>query len=178
MTIVHKAGSRRRRVLAVSALCAGLLTVSACAPSPELLRLADGTEVYYLSNTKISPANSYPQPREIKIDGEAFLRVPAAAEPLVVRTRLLVLTVTGRTALRVTARSRETGEEADVLYGQVEARKAYPSRQNEPDTLLAGEEVMVNETIDLQEKETADLANLRSWSDNLIAAVSRSRPDR
>lgn len=176
MTIAHKAGSRRQCVLAATTLCAGLLTVSACAPSPELLRLTDGTEVYYLSNTKVSPANSYPRPREIKIDGEAFLRVPAAAEPLVVRSRLMVLTITGRTALRVTARSHETGEEADVLYGHVEARKAYPSRQSEPDTLLAGEEVMVNETIDLQEKETADLASLRSWSDNLIAAVARNSP--
>jgi len=173
MTIVHEAGRRRRHVLAATALCAGLLTASACAPAPELLRLADGTEVYYLSNTKVSPANSYPRPREIKIDGEAFFRVPAAAEPLVVRSRLLILTVTGRTALRVTARSRETGEEADVLYGRVEAKKAYPSRQSEPDTLLAGEEVMVNETIDLQEKETADLASLRSWSDNLIARIPR-----
>ena len=174
MTIVHKAGGRRQRVLALTALCAGLLTASACAPSPELLRLADGTEIYFLSNTKVSPANSYPRPRELKIDGEVFLRVPAEAEPLVVRTRLLVLTITGRTALRVTARSRETGEEADVLYGQVEARKAYPSRQSDPDTLTAGEEVMVNETIDLQEKETADLASLRSWSDNLMAAVART----
>ena len=173
MTIVHKAGSRRQRVLAVTALCAALLTAPACAPSPELMRLADGTEVYYLSNTKVSPANSYPRPREIRIDGEAFLRVPAAAAPLVVRSRLLVLTITGRTALRVTARSHETGEEADVLYGRVEAKKAYPSRQSEPDTLLAGEEVMVNETIDLQEKETADLASLRSWSDSLMAAVDR-----
>ncbi|HEY6927017.1 MAG TPA: hypothetical protein VI653_26305 [Steroidobacteraceae bacterium] len=177
MTIVHKARGRRQRILAATALCVGLLAASACTPSPELLRLPDGTEVYYLSNTKVSPANSYPRPREIKIDGEAFLRVPAAAEPLVVRSRLLILTVTGRTALRVTARSHETGEEADVLYGRVEAKKAYPSRQNEPDILAAGEEVMVNETIDLQEKETADLAGLRSWSDNLIASVLRSRSD-
>jgi len=165
---------RRRRLPAVAALCAGLLATGACAPAPELLRLPDGTEVYYLSNTKVTPASSYPQPRELKVDGEAFLRVPAAAQPLVVRSRLMILTISGRTALRVIARSGETGEEADVLYGQVEAKKAYPSRQNEPDKLLAGEEVMVNETIDLQEKETADLASLRSWSDNLIAAVDRA----
>lgn len=176
MTIVHKAAGRRQRVEAATALCAGLLMASGCAPAPEVLRLPDGTEVYYLSNTKVSPANSYPRPREIKLDGEAFLRIPAAAEPLVVRSRLLVLTITGRTALRITARSHETGEEADVLYGHVEARKAYPSRQSEPDTLSAGEEVMVNETIDLQEKETADLASLRSWSDNLMAAVDRKAP--
>jgi hypothetical protein len=155
------------------ALGAALVAVAGCAPAPELLHLPDGTDVFYLSNTKVKPANFYPRIREIKIDGEAFIRAPASAEPLVVHTRLMVLTVTGRTALRVTARSHETGEEADVLYGHVEAKKAYPSRQNEPDILAAGEEVMVNETIDLQEKETTDLASLRTWSDNLIASVDR-----
>jgi len=58
-----------------------------------------------------------------------------------------------------------------VLYGHVEARKAYPSRQSEPDTLAGGEEVMINETIDLQEKETTNLAQLRSWSAALVASV-------
>jgi hypothetical protein len=169
--MIHKAGERRLGLLAAAVLC--VLGAEACAPSPQMLRLADGTEVFYLSNTKVQPANSFPRAREIKIDGEAFIRAPAAAQPLIIRSRLLVLTVTGRTALRVTARSSETGEEADVLYGRVAAKKAYPSRQSEPDTLLAGEEVMVNETIDLQEKETTDLASLRSWSDNLIASVER-----
>jgi ferric-dicitrate binding protein FerR (iron transport regulator) len=171
--MIHKAGTRRPRVPAVVATCVALFLAAGCAPAPEQLRLADGTEVFFLSNTKVQPANSYPEAREIKIDGEAFIRAPAAAQPLTIRSRLMVLTVTGRTALRVTARSKETGEEADVLYGHVVATKAYPSRQNEPDTLLAGEEVMVNETIDLQEKETTDLASLRSWSDSLMASVDR-----
>ncbi len=171
--MIHKAGKLQPCVPAATAACAALFLVSGCAPSPEQLHLADGTEVFFLSNTKVQPANSYPQVREIRIDGEAFIRAPAAAQPLIIRSRLMVLTATGRTALRVTARSKETGEEADVLYGYVVATKAYPSRQNEPDTLLAGEEVMVNETIDLQEKETTDLASLRSWSDNLIASVGR-----
>jgi hypothetical protein len=169
--MIHKAGERRQRLLAMAVLC--WLGVAGCAPSPQLLRLGDGTEVFYLSNTKVQPANSYPRVREIKIDGEAFVRAPAAAQPLTIRTRLMLLTVTGRTALRVTARSSETGEEADVLYGQVEAKKAYPSRQNDPDILSAGEEVMVNQTIDLQEKETTELASLRSWSESLMAAADR-----
>jgi hypothetical protein len=32
---------------------------------------------------------------------------------------------------------------------------------------------MVNETVDLQEKETADVPALRSWSDALMASVAR-----
>ena len=174
--MIHKAGARRPRApAAMAAVGAALFLAAGCAPAPQQLRLADGTEVFFLSNTKVQPANSFPEVRELKIDGEAFIRAPAAAQPLIIRSRLMVLTVTGRTALRVTARSKETGEEADVLYGHVVATKAYPSRQNEPDTLLAGEEVMVNETIDLQEKETTDLASLRSWSDNLIASQKPAR---
>jgi hypothetical protein len=175
MILIHKAGGRLHSALAAMALWGAISGTAGCAPSPERLRLRDGTEVFYLSNTKVQPANSYPQMREIKIDGEAFIRAPAAPQPLIVRSRLMVLTVTGRTALRITARSSESGEEADVLYGHVEARKAYASRQNQPDTLSAGEEVMVNETIDLQEKETTDLASLRAWSDHLIASADHAR---
>jgi hypothetical protein len=136
------------------------------------MSLADGTEIFYLSDTLIAPSTAYPKTRELRIDGEAFVRVSAGAEPLIVRTRLMVLKVTGAAALRVTAHSNETGEEADVLFGHVEATKAYASRENEPDILLDGQEVMVNETIDLQEKETADVPGLRSWSDALVAAVT------
>lgn len=169
MITIHKAGRWQARL----ALSLAVYGTTACSPSPRLLRFEDGTEVFYLSNTSVQSAASYPRSRELKIDGEAFVRAAADEKPLVIRTRLMMLTVTGASALRVIARSNETGEEADVLYGHVEARKAYPSRQNEPDTLLAGEEVMVNETIDLQEKETADLPSLRSWSDALMASVAR-----
>jgi FecR protein len=174
MRMLHK---QSRYVLwaVAAALCSGAVAVVALrvyhTPTPQLLRLADGTEVFYLSDSLIQPSSSYPASRELKIDGEAFVRAAANAQPLTIRTRLMVLKVTGDSALRVTARSHETGEEADVLAGQVVATKAYPSRQNEPDTLLAGEEVMVNETIDLQEKETADVPGLRSWSEGLVAAV-------
>jgi len=174
--------SRRGRwpvVLVLALLCIATASVVALrgfrTPTPQLLRLADGTEVFYLSNTSVQPSATYPLAREIKIDGEAFIRAPAGERPLEVRTRLMLLTVSGASALRVTARSQETGEEADVLYGHVVARKAYPSRQNEPDTLLDGQEVMVNETIDLQEKETADVPGLRAWSDALMASVARAK---
>jgi ferric-dicitrate binding protein FerR (iron transport regulator) len=166
--MIHKA---TRRPVLRAILCS--VTLVACAPTPRVAHLADGTEVFYLSNTSVQPVASYPHQREIKIDGEAFIRAADAAQPLIVRTRLMVLTVTGASGLRVTARSNETGEEADVLYGHVEAKKAYPSRQNESDTLLAGEEVMVNETIDLQEKETADVPSLRSWSEALMTSAAR-----
>lgn len=177
MRMLHKPSRYVLSIVAV--LCLGVVGVLAFrayrTPMPQLLRLADGTEVFYLSDTVIRPSNAYPATRELKIDGEAFVRAAASAQPLIIRTRLMVLKVTGDSALRVTARSHETGEEADILAGQVVATKAYYSRQNEPDTLAAGEEVMVNETIDLQEKETADVPALRSWSEALVAAVQATR---
>jgi hypothetical protein len=168
--------------LAAIALSAGVIAVitlrafriPAHMPTPLLLRLSDGTEVFHLSNCRVSPVSSYPQPRELTIDGEAFVRAAAASQPLVIRTRLMVLTATGNSALRVTAPWNETGEEADVLSGHVVARKAYRSYDNEPDILLAGDEVLVNETIDLQEKERTDLLSLRWWSEALIASVAQN----
>ncbi len=178
MGTVYKVSRGWRVLLAGAAvLCSGVIAVVAFrayrAPEPRLLRLADGTEIFYLSDTLVAPSSAYPATREIKIDGEAFVRASAGAQPLMIHTRLMVLKVTGASALRVTARSSETGEEADVLSGQVEATKAYASRQNEPDTLLAGQEVLVNQTIDLQEKETADVPGLRAWSDALVGLVAR-----
>ena len=180
MIRVHKVAGRQRVLLAaIAVLCAsvaGALAYRAYrAPAPRLMSLADGTEIFYLSDTRVAPSSSYPNTREIQIDGEAFVRASAGAQPLIIRSRLMVLKVTGASGLRVTARSNETGEEADVLFGHVEATKAYLSRENEPDILLDGEEVMVNETIDLQEKETADVPGLRSWSDALVTAVMAKR---
>lgn len=166
---------KRRAALSVvvlGAAAAGAVALhSYLTPTPRILRLADGTDVFYLSNTRVEPAAVYPQSREIRIDGDAFIRATAGTQPLIVRSRLMLLTVIGPSALRVTAYAKESGEEAQVLYGQVEAKKAYPSRQSEPDTLTGGQEVMINETIDLQEKETTNLAQLRSWSAALVASV-------
>jgi hypothetical protein len=179
MVMVHKRTERWQRdlLLAATILCLAAIVVVALrayrTPTPQMLQLADGTQVYYLSDTRIEPSASYPKVRELKIDGEAFVRATGAGQPLVIRTRLLVLKVSGSSALRVTARSSEPGQEADVLYGRVEATKAYPSTQNEPDLLLAGQEVMVNETIDLQEKETADVPALQAWSNALMASVAK-----
>jgi len=143
---------------------------------PHAMRMTDGTEVFFLSDTRVQPAATYPQPREIRVDGDAFLRVPAAAGPLIVRTRLLVLTVTGDSALRVKAYWKQTGEQVEVLSGHVQAKKSYPSSYSEPDELTGGEMSMVNQTIDLMEKEKFDPAPLRQWSEDLIASTRRAAP--
>lgn len=142
-------------------------------PTPRHLQLADGTEAFFLGDSKITPAAHYPTPREIHVDGDVFLRVAESPNALTVRSRLLVLTVTGKTAFRMTAYSKEAGEQVEVLHGNITAHKNYESPYKEPDRLTGGQMTMINRDIDLMEKETTDLAQLQAWSEALIAAVSR-----
>jgi len=168
----------RLSAAAVIAILAALVAVfvfrSHTVPVPRTVRLADGTEAFFLSDTRVEPAATYPQPREIRVDGDAFLRVPAVSGPLIVRTRLLVLTITGESALRVKAYWKQTGEQVEVLSGHVQAKKSYPSTYSEPDELSGGEMSMVNQTIDLMEKEKFDPAPLRRWSEDLISSTRRA----
>ncbi|MEJ0038993.1 MAG: hypothetical protein WDO68_23510 [Gammaproteobacteria bacterium] len=143
---------------------------------PGSLQLSDKVECFYAAGTRVSAAPSYPEPREIHVDGDVFIRQPASGAPLIVRTRLLVLTARGPAEFRVTARSNETGEQVEVLEGTVEARKAYASPFSEPDRLASGEVSMVNRTIDLMEKEKTDVMALRAWRRALIASIAP--PDR
>lgn len=141
--------------------------------APRYLRLGDGTEAFFIYDSKIKPAGHYPAQRDIAVDGDFFFRVPANDRPLIVRSRLLLLTVTGRSAFRMTAYAKEPGEQVEVLYGNVTARKNYPSPYGEADVLTAGQMTMINRNIDLMEKETADLEELRAWSETLVASVSK-----
>lgn len=146
--------------------------VKAPAPVPRMLKLSDGVEAFYKTDSRLFAASGYPTPRELRVDGDFFIRVPEAPAPLIVRSRLLVLRVTGRTAFRITAFSHEAGEQVEVLEGHIEARKSYPSNYAEPDQLATGEMTMINRDIDLMEKETTDVAALRAWSEALVASVA------
>ena len=157
-------------VLTAAAVIIVLLRMHA-AHTPHALRLPDGTDAFFFPDTAVEAAKSYPQGREIRVNGDAFIRAPAAASPLIVRSPLLVLTVTGESAFRITSYANEPGGEVKVLYGHVQAHKAYASAYSEPDILTGGEESMINRTIDFMERETFDAAELRAWSNALIASV-------
>jgi len=128
---------------------------------PEVRHLADGTVASLSADTRLLTAPRFPADREFSLDGEALLKVRAARGPLIVRTRLMRLKVVGSSTLLITARSRETGEQVEVLDGEVIVSKNYPSSYRVPDDLHGGEMSMVNETIDLMEKETVDASSLR-----------------
>ena len=138
---------------------------------PELkhLRLPDGTRAFYRSDSTVEPGSGFPRPRKLIVNGDVLLKVPAAADPLIVSTRLFLLTVSGESALRITAYSRETGEQVQVVCGDVLARKNYPSKFDEPDHLAAGQMSMVNRTIDLMEKENFNPSEVAPWAKSVGA---------
>ena len=62
--------------------------------------------------------------------------------------------------------------------GTSRLEKSYPSTYAEPDLLSDGQMTMINRDIDLMEKETADVAALRAWSEALVASASRANAAR
>ena len=172
-------GNRRRlRITAVViAIVVGMAAVALwhhahVLQQAHVLQLSDGTEAFYRGDTDVVPVSSYPRPREIKVDGEVFLQVPASESPLMIHTRLFTLRVTGASALRVIAYAKQAGEQVEVLKGHVQAAKSYSSPYSAPDELESGEMSMVNREIDLMEKENVNTADLQAWSEALMTAAA------
>jgi ferric-dicitrate binding protein FerR (iron transport regulator) len=115
--------------------------------------LADGSSAVCARESVLSTQLGYPGRRVATLDGECWVSVVAGRSALVLRSRLMVLTVPGAARIHVVARAREAGEQVEVLEGTVTAVKNYPSAYSTPDDLVAGEMSMVNQSIDLQEKE-------------------------
>ncbi|WEK35624.1 MAG: FecR domain-containing protein [Candidatus Pseudobacter hemicellulosilyticus] len=125
--------------------------------------LADSSRVILLEGAKLNPHQQFPANRQVKADGDMIFDVRGSARPFVVRTRLLVLTAEGPCVFRIVAYSHESGEEVQVLKGTVRAAKSYKSDFPEPDTLRNQQLLMINDTIDLMEKENDDRTELHDW---------------
>ncbi len=165
--------------LATSAmlLAAGILTILYLTDnSLKRLVLPDGTTAFYFRGSDVMPADGYPNPGEIRVDGDIFFQIPENATPLIVRSKLLVLTVTGKSAFRVMAYSEKNGEQVDVLYGNVVAEKSYESPFDESADLTGGQMVMINITIDLMEKETLRDDEVPQWVQDIVAGKEPTRP--
>ena len=124
--------------------------------------LAEGTTIVSLSGSKLEPAPGFPHPPLIHIDGEFLIAVPEHSVGLTIESRLFKLNVDAKTALRIVAHSKQAGEQVQVLYGHVTAAKNYGSANTAPDQLGAGEISMVNQSIDLMEKETLKSGELHA----------------
>lgn len=127
------------------------------------MTLNDSSRVWLQKDTRITTADTYPQKRELTIDGDLFMEVPDNSTPLTIHTRLLKLTVNGKAAFRIIAFSKEDGEEVQVINGNILVDKNYESPFDEQDTLNNNQMVMINKTIDLMEKEKFDASDLKAW---------------
>ena len=159
-----------------SLLFIAVALLAACGkPAPREVLLADGTQIILLNGTQALPSNGFPQRREIQLqgNGEVFVKRRKRDKPLIIRTGLLTVTVEGDTAFRALVSSKKIGEQVEVLYGHVRTAKAYPSRYSEPDDLGGGEMSMINQSIDLMEKEKFDITELELWSKDVTVAAER-----
>jgi hypothetical protein len=141
----------------------------------EARHFADGTRVYWRGAGSAVPTGGYPDPRLLTVNGDLLVVAPDGPAPLLIHTRLLNLTVFGNAEIRITAFSQDSGAQAQVLRGRVVASKAYRSGDSAQDTLGAGEMIMVNQTIDLMEKERDAADTTRHWADELLSLAARPR---
>jgi hypothetical protein len=156
--------SHKRVVITAVLLCG----VAACivgywvwerGPARIRVVLVDGTSTVCMRGSVLSmPAGS--AKREAELNGECWMKIAAGGSPVVVRSRLMVLTVSRPARLHMLAWAAEPGEQVEVLEGIVRAEKNYASLNATPDELGAGEMSMVNQSIDLQEKEKLNAKEL------------------
>ncbi len=138
-----------------------------------------GTQVAMHPGTVLRIGEKFKQgERELWLDGDALFEVSAgndgsgrkegtagAGKPMVIHTGFLKIEVLEpRSQFRVDAKKKEAGEEADLLSGRLKVIKTYHSdTDNEADTIVTGEMVMINRDIDLMEKEKMDGTEMKSW---------------
>lgn len=135
------------------------------------LTLPDSTHLILNPNTQVHIAKNFGTGhRELYLDGDAYFEVPPAqgGSSLTIHTKELTL-VSPLASARISAFAKDEGESAEVLNGKVLVQKAYTSKDHEPEVLGQGDMVMINQTIDLMEKETFDTTSLLAWKkDDLV----------
>ncbi|MBV4357409.1 FecR family protein [Pinibacter aurantiacus] len=135
----------------------------------KVVTLSDGTIVTLGSSSTISvPETFNKSSREIGLIGNALIEVVKdSSKPFIIHTRHLQNTA--RDGIYwIIAPATSEGETVEVMRGTLHANKAYTSQFNEPETLKAGEMVMINHTIDLMEKETFDTTEISKWKSNIL----------
>lgn len=139
--------------------------------------LIDSTRIFLIGDTRFILAKKYPIRREIQIDGDCFFEVPDVSRPLIIKTKLLELSVPAKAAFMIIAPAKEEWSEIQVLSGVIIVKKAYPSTYNEPDTLHAEQMFMLNRNIDLGEKEKFNIESLKEWYKRItITTVRQTTP--
>ncbi|MDH7463484.1 DUF4974 domain-containing protein [Chitinophagaceae bacterium 26-R-25] len=135
----------------------------------KVVTLLDGSIVTLGSSSTITVPNTFNKSsREIGLTGNALIEVVKdTSKPFIIHTRHLQSTATNGTYWIIAPATSE-GETVEVMNGTLHAAKAYASQFNEPESLKAGEMVMINHTIDLMEKETFDTTEISKWKSNIL----------
>jgi ferric-dicitrate binding protein FerR (iron transport regulator) len=135
----------------------------------KIVTLSDGTTVTLGSSSTITVPDDFNRlSREIRLIGNALIEVAKdSTKPFIIHTRHLQNTAT-EGCYWIIAPATSEGETVEVKNGLLRANKAYVSQFNEPETLKAGEMVMINHTIDLMEKETFDTTEIIRWKSNIL----------
>ena len=126
--------------------------------------LADQTEVILNSNTTLwLDKNFGKENRNVRIAGDALFSIKKNSKPFVIFTPHLVIK-TLKAIAKVNAYAGMAGEETLLLSGKLNIVKSYYSNlDHEPYVLKDGEMVMINKDIDLMEKETFEINELKTW---------------
>ncbi|SEM18243.1 hypothetical protein SAMN05216436_102156 [bacterium A37T11] len=101
--------------------------------------------------------------RVMRISGDFFFVIKKEDTPLHLRTRLIDVHVDEPSEFRVSAYDADRGESIEVMSGYLRVAKTYTSPWPEPDTLRDSSLYMINDSIDLSEKEKLDNIALKKW---------------
>lgn len=127
--------------------------------------LVDGTVIYYRPDSDVILDRDYPRPRVVEVAGEVLIHSPGQPTELMIKTPLLVLHVIGPARIQVESRRTEDWAQVYVLSGSATVEKRYDAAGSHPESLIAGDMVMLNNGVDLFEKERFDLNVPVRWSE-------------
>jgi ferric-dicitrate binding protein FerR (iron transport regulator) len=118
--------------------------------------LVDDAVIFFRMDSTVSLDRDYPRSRVVEVAGEVLIDSPGPTE-LIVKTPLLALHVTGPARIHVESRRTEDWAQVHVLSGSATVEKRYNAAGSHPESLIAGDMVMLNTSVDLFEKEQFDL---------------------
>jgi hypothetical protein len=135
-------------------------------PDPDRVEpLLHNSRVWYIDPKSRLHDTSVNGQKVLWIDGDIFLDISKEDVPLKLRTRLIDILISEPSEFRISGYDADQGQSIEVIKGNVRAAKSYESPWPEPDTLRDHNLYMINDSIDLSEKEKLDNPSLVRWWD-------------
>ncbi len=135
-------------------------------PDPERVEpLLHNSRVLYIDPASRLHDTTVSRQQVLWVNGDVFLDISKEDVPLKLRTRLIDILVAEPSEFRISGYDADRGQSIEVIRGSVRAAKSYESPWPEPDTLRDHNLYMINDSIDLSEKERLDNPSLVRWWD-------------